>query len=144
MDGKIDAGATLGIQQLAYIGDAVCELYTRETLLLRGNFPAGKLNKMAKGFVSCEAQSDAVERILPLLTEKEEAVFRRGRNTKTAHSPSHGDIIQYRRATGFEALLGWLYMNGETSRARELFEKAYAPALADSAETAVNERSKES
>ena len=58
----------LGILQLAYIGDAVMELYARRELLAQGNFPAGKLVKMSKAFVTCEAQSDALERILPLLS----------------------------------------------------------------------------
>ncbi|MBR5527705.1 MAG: ribonuclease III [Clostridia bacterium] len=115
----------IGILQLAYMGDAVMELYAREELLSLGNYPSGKLVKMSKGFVTCEAQSDAVERILPLLSPDEESVFRRGRNAKTHFSPAHGELIQYRRATGFEALMGYLYLSGDESRARELFREAY-------------------
>lgn len=118
--------AGYGVLQFAYIGDAVNELYAREELLRRGNFQPGRLAKMAKAFVTCEAQSDAVERILPQLTEEEEAVYRRGRNAKTKNTPSHGELIQYRRATGFEALLGYLYLAGKDDRARELFAEAYA------------------
>lgn len=114
-----------GILQLAYLGDAVTELFVREYLLQKSDSPSGRLNKIAKGFVSLEAQSDAAERILDILSEKELSVFKRGRNTATAHTPSHGELIQYRRATGFEALLGYLYLSGNEERARELFYKAY-------------------
>lgn len=114
-----------GILQLAYVGDAVIELFARQELLSHGNFPSGKLNKMAKGYVTCEAQSDAVERVMESLTEEELAVFKRGRNAKTHFSPSHGELIQYRRATGFEAIFGYLHMSGETARAKEVFDIAY-------------------
>ena len=107
-----------GILQLAYIGDAVMELYVREYLLSRGNFPTGKLSKMAKAFVSCEAQSDAAARIEAEFTEEEASVFRRGRNAKTKHTPSHGEVIQYKRATGLEALFGYLYLTSRDARAR--------------------------
>ena len=117
--------AGLGILQLAYMGDAVIELFAREELLSHGNFQPGRLVKMSKGFVTCEAQSDAVERILPILTPDEEAVFKRGRNAKTHHSPSHGELIQYKRATGFEALMGYLFLSGNKERAKELFCAAY-------------------
>ena len=115
----------LGILQLAYMGDAVMELYARQALLACGNYPPGKLVKMSKAFVTCEAQSDALERIIGLLTEEEEAVYKRGRNAKTHFSPSHGELIQYRRATGLEALFGFLYLSGRHERATELFDKAY-------------------
>ena len=116
----------LGILQLAYIGDAVMELFTRQELLSCGNYPPGKLVKMSKNYITCEAQSDAVERILGFLSEKETELYKRGRNAKTHFSPSHGDIIQYRRATGFEALLGYLYLSGNEIRAREIFSLAYS------------------
>lgn len=115
----------LGILQLAYMGDAVMELYARNELLSCGNYPPGKLVKMSKAFVTCEAQSDAVEKIIDLLSEEEAAVYRRGRNAKTHFSPSHGELIQYRRATGLEALFGYLYLCGKTDRAKELFSIAY-------------------
>lgn len=115
----------LGILQLAYMGDAVIELFARRELLLYGNFQPGRLTKMAKGYVTCEAQSDAVERIIPMLTPDEESVFKRGRNSKTHHVPSHGELIQYKRATGFEALMGYLFLSGSEDRASELFSAAY-------------------
>ena len=125
MGKDINEVSQLGILQLAYIGDAVIELYARHELLSHGNFPSGKLNKMSKGYVTCEAQSDAVERVMEHLTDEETAVFKRGRNAKTHFSPSHGELIQYRRATGFEALFGYLHMSGNDARAKEIFDLAY-------------------
>ena len=124
----------LGILQLAYVGDAVMELYARREVLSQGNYPSGKLVKMSKAFVTCEAQSDAVERILPYLTEKEESVYKRGRNAKTHFSPSHGELIQYRRATGLEALFGYLYLSGQNDRADEQFSLAYCGVAKEMAE----------
>ena len=111
---------------LAYMGDAVLEMLSREFVLKNsGAVKPGQLVKASKAFITCEAQSDAVEKILPLLTEEEEAVFKRGRNAKTHFAPKHGELIQYRRATGFEALMGYLYLKGRNDRAKELFFKAY-------------------
>ncbi len=111
---------------LAYMGDAVLEMLSREFVLKNsGAVKPGQLVKASKAFITCEAQSDAVEKILPLLTEEEEGVFKRGRNAKTHFAPKHGELIQYRRATGFEALMGYLYLNGRNDRAKELFFKAY-------------------
>ena len=111
---------------LAYMGDAVLEMLAREYVLKNsGMVKPGQLVKASKEFITCESQSDAVENILPLLTEEEEAVFKRGRNAKTQCTPKHGELIQYRRATGFEALMGYLYLNGNHSRAKELFLAAY-------------------
>ena len=119
-----------GILSLAYLGDAVIEIMTREYLLKYGSFKKpGDITNASKAFVACEAQSDAFEHIEGLLTEKEADVFRRGRNAKTHFAPRHGDLIQYKRATGFEALMGYLYSSGECKRAKELFLEAYAPVL---------------
>lgn len=111
---------------LAYMGDAVLEMLAREYVLANsGAVKPGQLVKASKAFITCEAQSDAIERILPLLSEEEEAVFKRGRNAKTHFAPKHGELIQYRRATGFEALMGYLYLNGRAQRAKDLFISAY-------------------
>ena len=111
---------------LAYMGDAVLEMLAREYVLKNsGAVKPGQLVKASKEFITCEAQSDAVERILPLLSPEEESVFKRGRNAKTHFAPKHGELIQYRRATGFEALMGYLYLSGKHERAKELFLAAY-------------------
>ena len=107
---------------LAYIGDAVYEAYVRCSIVSTGNMPVHKLHKAATGFVKAKAQSDLMEKILPLLTEKETAVFKRGRNAKSATSPKNADIVDYRRATGFEALVGYLYIAGKKDRLIELLD----------------------
>jgi len=113
------------ILSLAYYGDAVVELLVREYLMSTGSFPPGELVKRSKNFVTCEAQSDAAERILGVLSEEELTFFKRGRNAKSHSTPKHGELIQYRRATGFEALFGYLYLNGEEERAKDLFKIAF-------------------
>ena len=114
------------ILALAYMGDAVMELFARDYVL---NFSSevrpAALVHASKAIITCEAQSDGVERILEHLTEKEMAVFKRGRNAKTQHTPKHGELIQYKRATGFEALMGYLYVSGNVLRAKQLFELAF-------------------
>ncbi len=115
-----------GVLTLAYIGDACMELLARDAVLhMSGEVKPGGLVRASKAYVTCEAQSDAAERILPLLSEKETAVFKRGRNAKTHFSPNHGDIIQYRRATGLEALFGYLYVSGQNERIKQLFSAAF-------------------
>lgn len=113
------------ILSLAYLGDAVMEILVREYIISNFDFHPGKLVKFSKKFITCEAQSDAVEKILPVLTEEEMQVFKRGRNAKTHFVPSHGELIQYRRATGFEALCGYLYFAGRKDRLAELFDVAF-------------------
>ena len=92
----------------------------RERLVCQANRPVNELHKQAVAMVRAEAQAAAMDAILPRLTEEEAAVFRRGRNAHTARSG--GD---YHRATGLEALFGYLYLRGETDRIQELFEAAF-------------------
>ncbi len=109
---------------LAYLGDGVYELLVRQTLILQENRPNGLLHKEALQFVSATAQSNGLEAILPLLTQEEEAIFKRGRNSD-AVGHRNSDIIQYKRATGLECLFGYLYLTGQTGRLEELFGKIY-------------------
>lgn len=109
---------------LAYLGDGVYELLVRETLVLRDNRPNGQLHREALRFVSATAQSNGLETILPLLTEAEEAIFKRGRNSD-AVGHRNSDVIQYKRATGLETLFGYLYLTGQTERLEELFRILY-------------------
>ena len=113
--------AEAGPLTLAYMGDAVFELLTRERIVLAGEKPPAELNRLARGYVTAVAQSAAVERLLPLLDEDETAVYKRGRNAKSAHA------VEYRRATGLECLFGYLYLAGRIERARALFEAVCAP-----------------
>lgn len=106
---------------LAFIGDGVYELLAREFLLSQGNAPAGRLHSRTVELVSAAAQAAAYRLLEPLLTDEEAAVYRRGRNAHPAHCPKHTEPAVYHRATGVEALFGWLYLTGQVARANELF-----------------------
>ena len=105
---------------LAYLGDAVYELIIRNMLVKRGNCPVHKLHRAAIGYVKAGAQAAMMDRIEPLLTEEEAEVFRRGRNAHSATTAKNASVADYRRATGFEALIGWLYLKRDTGRLLEL------------------------
>ena len=105
---------------LAYIGDGVYELVIRTILVKKGNCPVNRLHKKASSLVKAGAQSAIMEVIEEKLTPEELSVYRRGRN---AHSPTmakHATMADYRRATGFEALMGYLYLKDDFSRIIEL------------------------
>ena len=110
---------------LAYLGDAVMELMTREKLLASGVTDVGRLNRLALNYVRAVAQSEAVERVLPLLSEEEAEVFKRGRNAHGISAPKSASTADYRRATGLEALFAYLWLRGEDGRRLELFAAAY-------------------
>lgn len=111
---------------LAYIGDAVIELAVREKLIASGVTDTGRLSAAAQKFVCAKAQSDAVEIIRTLLTEEEEAAYKLGRNHHVSGKPKHASVSEYSRATGFEAIFGYLHLTGQNDRIRLLFEAAYA------------------
>lgn len=111
---------------LAYIGDAVYELYIRTMLVKKGNAPVHKMHRQATLYVKAKAQSDIIHSLQDQLTEEEFAVFKRGRNAKSGTTPKHADINDYRHATGFEALLGYLYLTGQKKRLIELLDLAIA------------------
>ncbi len=106
---------------LAFVGDAVYTLYVRRALALSHRLHTGELNKLASEKVSAHGQSAALAKILPLMTEEEEEIFRRGRNAKKPTKSKNASVGEYVRSTGFEALLGYLYLTGQTSRIEELF-----------------------
>ncbi len=111
---------------LAYIGDAVYEVFTRKKLLsIHPDMPAHKLHVQNVGYVKAKAQSNAMAFIEPMLSEKELAIYKRGRNAKSATVPKNADLADYRRATGFEALVGYLHLSGEDDRLSELMEVAF-------------------
>ena len=109
---------------LAYIGDAVYEIVIRTIIVEKGNAPVNKLHHKASSLVKAVAQKAAMEKILPLLTEEEEAVYKRGRNAKSYTSAKNASVIDYRIATGFEALMGFLYLMGRNERILELVKIA--------------------
>lgn len=108
---------TLSPLALAFVGDGVYSLLVRERLLTAANRPVGELHKLAVSAVRAEAQAAAVDRLLPLLTQQETAVYKRGRN---AHSTRTG--AAYHKGTGLETLFGYLYLSGEMARVQELFD----------------------
>lgn len=116
---------------LAYIGDAVIELAIREALITSGITDTGRLSAAAQKLVCAQAQSDAVELLLPVLTPEEDAAYKLGRNHHISGKPKHASVAQYSRATGFEAVFGHLQLKGDAARIRELIEIAYAEKLAD-------------
>lgn len=101
---------------LAFVGDAVYSLYVREKLVRGTDFKTGMLQKLASQKVSAHGQSELTEKILPALTEEEADIFRRGRNAKKTTRSKHASVGEYNRSTGFEALLGYLYLTGQYQR----------------------------
>ncbi|MFA6729843.1 MAG: ribonuclease III domain-containing protein [Eubacteriales bacterium] len=110
---------------LAFLGDAYFELLVRERIVKNSPGSSADHSREALSYVTAASQSLAVERLLPHLTLEEEAVFRRGRNAKSPHTPRSATKLDYRRATGLEALFGWLYIKGETTRAVQLFDLSF-------------------
>lgn len=116
----------LSIPALAYLGDSVLELTVRRELVLRrGLSTAGDLNRASLAYVSAGAQSAAMERILPHLTEEEERWFKRGRNSGHLNIPKRATPAEYRRATGMEVLFAYLYLSNCADRLAALFRLAY-------------------
>ena len=106
---------------LAFMGDTVYDLLAREALLLEANRPTQQLHKAAAAVVNAKAQAARAKELLPLFTEEEAAVFRRGKNAKPGHVPQTCSREEYALATGLEALFGWLWLKGNFERARKLF-----------------------
>jgi len=109
---------------LAFVGDAVYELYIRTLLLSRGNAPVHKLHMQSVAFVKAKAQSDIIHKLLEKLDPAEQDVVRRGRNAKSGTAPKNADVSDYRYATGFETLLGYLYIKQDFKRLLEVLRTA--------------------
>ena len=108
---------------LAYIGDSIFDLVIKTYLLdTKGNMQVNKLNRFASNIVKAQSQSEMIGIIEPLLSPAEEAVYKRGRNAKSYTSAKNASISDYRRATGFEALMGYLYLEGEYERMVQLIK----------------------
>ncbi len=106
---------------LAYIGDAVFEIFVRTMVLKNGNMPVNQLHKISKTFVNAKAQAEMFEKIKDKVTDEELAVLKRGRNAKSFTSAKNASITDYRHATGLEALFGYLYIKGDSKRLIEIF-----------------------
>ena len=106
---------------LAFMGDTVFDLLVRSELICEANRPVKDLHSTASKRVCAKAQADGIRSIMPMLTDDELAVFKRGRNAHTGAIPKHASSADYHYATGLESLFGWLYLKGETERIREIF-----------------------
>lgn len=109
---------------LAYIGDVLFEMYVRDYLLHQPQTNIDQLHKKAVTYVKASSQALMIKHLTPYLTDEEQAAVRRGRNGKMGTVPRNADATDYRYATGFEALLGWLYYQNETARLVQVMEKA--------------------
>ncbi len=113
---------TMPSLNLAFIGDSVYEILVREYLCRINAGKVGVMNKLKVDMVCCKAQAEAVKVILPLLSEEEEGVYRRGRNVQVNSASKSSSLADYHAATGLEALFGYLYLSGRNDRVRELFD----------------------
>lgn len=105
---------------LAYIGDGIYDLIIRTMVVKRGNAPVNKLHKCVSGMVKAPAQMELYHSIEESLTEEEQTIFKRGRNAKSFTTAKNASMIEYRTATGFEALMGYLYLTDRMERIIEL------------------------
>ena len=117
-DDQLRAISSIG---LAHMGDAVFEILARTWLCAHGKATGKGLHQATIALVRAESQAEKAQRVLPLLTEEETAVFRRGRNAQVHSVPPHASRAQYGEATALEALLGWLWLKGRKARINELF-----------------------
>ena len=101
---------------LAYIGDAVYELIVRTMVISHGSIQVNKMHKKSASLVNAGTQAEMIRLILEELTEEETAVYKRGRNAKSVTTAKHATVVDYRTATGFEALCGYLYLTGRLKR----------------------------
>ena len=110
---------------LAYIGDAVYELAIRTLVMNRGNMQVNKMHKKSASLVKAETQANLAKLLMDDLTPEESAVYRRGRNARSATMAKHATMIDYRMATGFEALMGYLYLMGRYDRVLKLVHDGF-------------------
>nr|WP_302651595.1 ribonuclease III domain-containing protein [uncultured Agathobaculum sp.] len=120
---KLDdaAIARMSSLALAHVGDAVYEVLVRAYLACGGTQTAKNLHSRTVALVRASAQAEAVQRILPLLTEEEQDIYRHGRNAKPKTVPKSSSVAEYAHATALEALFGWLYLKQRYDRINELF-----------------------
>ena len=109
---------------LAFLGDAIYSTYVRERLVLENGGRVADLQRVAAKVVSAQGQSEFLDKLLPLYTEEEMDVFRRGKNAKKATKSKNASALEYSRSTGFEAVLGYLYLSGDDARIKQLLSVA--------------------
>ena len=115
---------------LAYMGDCVYEMTIRTLLVSRGNAPVNTLNRKSSNLAKAPSQSRMISALIDaeVLTEEELAVYKRGRNAKSFSTAKNATVNDYRRATGYEALIGWLYLSGRNRRALEIIKLGFEAA----------------
>lgn len=113
---------------LAYIGDSIYDLFVRTMVLQKGNRHVTQMHRDSVHFVKAHSQAVSAHKIESILSEEELRVLKWGRNAKSNTTPKNADITDYRMATGFETLIGYLYLGGETERLTQLMQKAYEAA----------------
>ena len=115
---------TINIITLAYIGDAIYEVYIRKKLVELGIIKVDELQKHTVKYVSAKGQKEILSKLIDnnILTDEELNIVKRGRNNKRTNHPKHTDIITYKLSTGFEALIGYLYLNKNYDRLQEIFK----------------------
>lgn len=111
----------MGALALAFIGDAVFEVFVRERLVCQAQRPVSQLHRAAVEQVCARAQAGFVQKLLPVLNQEEQDILRRGRNAHSNHVPKNADLGEYHAATAFESLFGYLYLSEKIDRLRELF-----------------------
>lgn len=116
---------SLNALTLAYVGDAVQSLYARHKLATQCNLKAGELHKMASSWVNAHEQANLAQNLFDRLTQDEYAIYLRGRNSKAHHKAKNQSGADYRKATGLEAVLGYLYLTGNIARICELLGDIY-------------------
>ena len=112
----------LSMLALAHVGDAVYELLVRSMLAAGGPATVQELHRKTVSYVRAESQAKAARKLMPILSEEESTVYRRGRNSHVHGIPAHANPGDYHSATGLEALFGWLYLQGKTERIQTLFD----------------------
>lgn len=115
----------ISAQALAYLGDAVIEILVRKRLILKGYEKSGKLNAEARKYVTAVAQNQAFLAIEASLSEQELDIFRRGKNSSHLNIPKSASALEYKNATGFEAIFGYLHLKNDSERIGFLFSLAY-------------------
>lgn len=108
---------------LAYIGDGIYEVIIRTLIIDEANRQVNKIHKAASRLVKAETQAKMIRLIMDDLTEEEQRIYKRGRNAKAVTRAKNASMSDYRTATGFEALMGWLYLTGQSERMMELIKK---------------------
>lgn len=112
------------IKTLAYMGDAVYELYVREYMVKNSREVASKLHRKTIKFVSAKAQEYAINKIYELLTEEEKEIYKRGRNANANTVPKNTDVVTYKKATGFESVIGYLYLTKQKRRLEDIVKES--------------------